>query len=134
MSHQLSMRVQNNSSHTLVSYSVSHSWDGHNENLPGTNLPNGGAYSAPVQITSGYTQYDWFTVQFTFDVEGARPTNFYCNSSYDQDGCVVSVHDDYVDLQYFSGSTYMTGCNHKAYSGEFKDEIKQIDPVKIKPS
>lgn len=134
MSHQLNMLVQNNSSYTLKSYSVCHSWDGHNEILNGANLANGGADSASIRITSGYTQFDWFTVQLIFDVAGVRQTNFYCNSSYDQDKCVISVHDDYLDLQYYSGSTYKTGCKHKAYSGQFMDEKNQTDPVKIQPS
>ena len=130
MSHQLSMSVQNNSSYTLKTYSVSHSWDGNNENLNGQNLANGGASSPSVQITSGYTQYDWFTVQLTFDVLGVRQTNFYCNSSYSQNGCVVSVHDTSLDLQYFSNGTYETGCNGKSYSGAFEDEANQTDPLK----
>ncbi len=59
MSHQLSMLVQNNSSHTLLSYSVAHSWDGHNEIIRGNNLANGVTSSPSVEIISGYTQYDW---------------------------------------------------------------------------
>jgi hypothetical protein len=42
MSHQLSLQIQNDSSYTLKSYSVGHSWDGHNELLSGNNLANGG--------------------------------------------------------------------------------------------
>ena len=134
MSHQLNMYVQNNSNYTLNSYSVVHSWNGHNTILKGENLKNGGTISHSAQITSGYTQFDWFTVQLVFDVIGVRQTNFYCNSSYDQNKCIVSIHDDYLDLLYYHGDTYKTGCKHKAYSGEYEDEINQTDPVKIKPS
>lgn len=134
MSHELSMLVRNNSSYTLRTYSVSHSWNGHNENLHGANLGNKGAESASIQITSGYTQYDWYTVQFDFDKIGVRQTNFYCNSSNDQDKCVVDVYDDYVDLLYYVGDKYDTGCKKKHYSGEFKAEEEQKDPVKINPA
>jgi|GEM_PF-2841675 len=134
MSHQLSMVVQNNSSYTLKTYSVVHSWNEHSNILTGNNLPNGGTDSPSIQITSGYTQYDWFTVQLCFDVIGIRQTDFYCNSSYDQDRCVVSIRDGSLDLKYFSGNKYKTGCIHKAYSGSFEDEINQTDPAKIEPS
>jgi len=133
MSHTLTMNVQNNSSYTLRSYTVAHSWDGHNEILRGDNLSNGGTNSPSIQITSGYVQYDWYTVQFDFDVIGVRQTNFYCNSSNKENKCVVSVHDKSLDLEYYVGSNYSSGCKNKGYSGEFQAEIDQVDPVKIKP-
>jgi hypothetical protein len=134
MSRTLSMLVQNNSSYTLTSYSISHSWDGNNENLTGSNLANNGTKSAPINITSGYTQYDWFTVQLTFDTQGARQTNFYCNSSSDDTQCIVVVNDDSVDLQYyFSNGNYDTVCDGKSFSGDFKAERDQIDPRKVLP-
>jgi len=134
MSHQLSFQIQNDSSHTLKSYSVAHSWDGNNELLNGNNLANGGAKSHSIQITSGYTQYDWFTIQLDFDVLGVRQTNFYCNSSYDQNQCIMDIHDDALDCNYYENGAYKTGCNHKAYSGLYMDEKNQRDPVKHDPS
>jgi len=134
MSHQLSMRIQNSSSYTLKSYSVVHSWDGHNENLKGNNLANENAQSPSVQITSGYTQFDWYTIQLDFDVLGVRQTNFYCNSSYDQNECVMIIHDDALDCNYYENGKFMTGCANKSYSGLYKDEKNQTDPVKIDPS
>jgi hypothetical protein len=134
MSHQLSLQVKNDSSYTLLTYSVAHSWDGHNELLKGTNLANGGTLSPSIQITSGYTQFDWYTVQLEFDTIGVRQTNFYCNSSYDQNKCIMDLHDGSLDCKYYENDTYMTGCDNKAYSGLYMDEQNQIDPVKIDPS
>jgi hypothetical protein len=130
MSHELAMSVKNSSSYTLRKYSVTHSWNDHNENLSGDNLGKG-SQSASIQITSGYTQYDWYTVQLTFDTIGVRQTNFYCNSSYDENQVIVDVFDTYLDLNYFHDGSPKTSCKHKGYSGLFQDEIDQKDPVKI---
>ena len=134
MSHQLTLQVQNNSNHTLKSYSVIHSWDGHHELLNGSNLSNGGIKSPSIEITSGYTQFDWYTIQLDFDVLGPRQTNFYCNSSYDQNQCVMVISDDALDCNYYQDGVFITGCNHKAYSGLFMDEVNQIDPAKHDPA
>ncbi|WP_064966608.1 hypothetical protein [Tenacibaculum ovolyticum] len=137
MSHTLDMYVRNKSSYTIRSYSVSHSWDGHNENLNGRNLPNGGGESHKIKITSGYSNYDWYTVQITFDGLGVRQTDFYCNSSQSNKRIVIEIFDGWLDCNYYDNSSsggYDTGCNHKHWSGEFVDEEKQLDVKKIKSS
>ncbi len=134
MSHVLQMQVQNNSSLTLTWFSIAHSWDGHNELLTGGPLAPG-AYSNLIPITSGYTQFDWYTVQLVFGTNLVRQTNFYCNSSHNDGQVLFNLHDDYLDCMYYSapGGTYHSGCKHKEYSGLFQDEIDQKDPVKIEP-
>lgn len=132
MSHTLALSVKNSSSHTLKSYSICHSWNGHNTICKGDNLAKD-QQSASVEMTSGYTQYDWFTVQLDFDVAGVRQADFYCNSSYDENKCLLEVYDDHLDVRYYDGDTYKTGCNNKHYSGQFADEQNQTDPAKHIP-
>ncbi len=116
MSRTLKLSIENKSSHTILNYSVAHSWNEHQHLLSGTNLPVG-ATSHSIEITSGYTQYDWYTVQLVFDQAGVRQTNFYCNSSSNHDQCILEIRDKDLDVKYFEKGRYDTGCNNKHYSG-----------------
>lgn len=129
MARTLKLSVKNAAGHTITAYSVCHSWDGHSTICQGTNLADG-AESVSVEMTSGYVNYDWFTVQLTIDSVGTRQTNFYCNSSSSEIKCIVEVHDTFVNLQYFDAKGNKNGCDKKHYSGEFQDEQDQEDPAK----
>ena len=60
MSRKLKLSVKNLSSHTVRSFSVCHTWDGHGTVCKGTMLAND-QESPSVEMTSGSIKYDWLT-------------------------------------------------------------------------
>jgi hypothetical protein len=115
MSHSLDMYASNKSDMTLSSFSITHTWDGDTDNLNGTNLI-AGASSPPQNITSGYTEYDWYTIQVTFENGVSQQANFYCNSSYSQNAVYMDIYSDTVSCLYFADDTYETGCPNKSWT------------------
>ena len=114
MSRELRFKAVNKSGYDLINFTVTHSWNGKTHLLSGTNLPNN-AVSDSVEITSGYTQYDWFAVVLNFKDLGYRSTQFYCNSSSYHTACEIKIKKDDCDLRYFKGNDDDTGCNNKSY-------------------
>lgn len=129
MSRKLKLSVKNLSSHTVRSFSVCHTWDGHGTVCQGTMLAND-QESPSVEMTSGSIKYDWFTVQLDIDGLGVRQTDFYCNSSANDVKCMVAVHETYVNLIYTSKDGNTDGCNDKRYSSMYQDEQNKVDSVK----
>lgn len=137
MSRSIILKIQNNSSYAIKSYAIVHSWNDHTDILSGTDLAKGGTMGKEVTITSGYVEFDWYTVQIVFDVNGSRvrQTDFYCNSSKNDTVCVMEIGDNYVNCNYSNIKGEDTGsCKHKKYSMAFEDEQKQTDPKKIAPT
>lgn len=119
MSHQLSMSVLNKSVYAIKNFSVSHVWDDHTNNLSGEDLAIGESSSTQM-ITSGYTQFDWYTVQVTFaDANNTSKTmDFYCNSSYSQNKVVLEIYSSHLNCRYYNKKTgnYETGCLDKGWT------------------
>lgn len=119
MSHTLEMYVKNCSQYAIKHYSVTHTWDDKGNNLRGENL-SVGATSASQSITSGYSQYDWYTVQVTFadPNESTKTMDFYCNSSYSQNKVVLEVYTSHLNCRYYNKDTakYEAGCLDKGWT------------------
>lgn len=118
MSHTLEMYVRNSSSQTIKNFHVTHTWDGHANVLQGDGLAVK-TTSTSQEITSGYTQYDWYNISLEFAdaAKTVRTTSFYCNSSNDQGTVILEVFDDYIDCNYYlkKGEKYDTGCKNKSW-------------------
>jgi hypothetical protein len=118
MSRQLQMTVKN-LSNEAIDYSVTHVWDSNADTNSGKGLSNqtGSNESAGVIITSGFSNYDWYTVVVTFysSPQVTRSQHFYCNSSSGQDAVVIEVFDSHVHCKYYIGGTYDTGCKDKGW-------------------
>lgn len=119
MSHELDMYVENTSQYALKSFSVTHTWDDIGNTLSGENLKKG-ATSASQVIKSGYTQYDWYTVQVTFadPNESTKTMDFYCNSSYSQNKVRLQIYTSHLNCRYYNKDTgkYETGCLDKGWT------------------
>jgi hypothetical protein len=80
----------------------------------------------PQSITSGYTQYDWYTVSVTFGDPNntQKQMDFYCNSSYSQNTVVLEITMSHLNCRYYAGGlpppegqgTYDTGCLDKGWT------------------
>ena len=114
MSRKLDFSVVNDSGHNLTSYTIVHSWNGKSHVLTGADLANN-EISASIEITSGYTQYDWFAVVVNIEDIGYRSTQFYCNSSSYHGVCRIRIKEKNCDLRYFRDGKDDTGCNNKSY-------------------
>ena len=119
MSHIMDMFVKNIGHTEIQSFSVVHVWDSKGNTLKGTNLaPKGEA--GPQEITSGYSNYDWYTIQVTFaDATATTKTmDFYCNSSYSQNKVVIEICSSHVNCRYYNKDTgkYETGCLDKGWT------------------
>jgi len=120
MSHNMKMYVCNHTSHTIKSFSVTHSWDSHTKTLDGINLATK-EKSAPVEIETGYgPQKDWYTIEVEIDNIGAKSTDFYCNSSHDHNSVMIAFHDDFVNCNYYTQEkpwdhNIDTACSNKSY-------------------
>ncbi len=119
MSHTLEMYVENESAYAIKHYSVTHTWDGIGNTLSGENLAKRDI-SAAQTITSGYTQYDWYTVQVTFadPKESTKTMDFYCNSSYSQNKVILKVYTSHLDCRYYNkvSGEFETGCLDKGWT------------------
>jgi hypothetical protein len=125
MSHVLNMYVKNISGYSIKSVNAVHTWDGNTNILAATNIPNNG-FSAPQSITSGYTQYDWYTVNVTFGDPNntQKMMDFYCNSSYSQNTVVLEITMSHLNCRYYANGlpppegtgTYDTGCLDKGWT------------------
>ncbi|WP_157604202.1 hypothetical protein [Pseudoalteromonas aliena] len=121
MSHKLKMYIRNDSSHPLKSYSVSHTWNDHTNNLNGENLAIS-QLSRSQEITSGYNEHDWYTVQLTFaDTDSSsKQTDFYCDSSHSEKVVTLYIHDDYLDCAYSEEigdpDKHSSSCNKKHWT------------------
>jgi hypothetical protein len=118
MSHTLDMYVKNISQqYSLVSYIVTHIWDSNGNTLQGANLAIDDTSSSQT-ITSGYVQYDWYTITATFsDANNTTKTmNFYCNSSHSQDKVVLEISASHVNCRYYVNGVYDTGCLDKSWT------------------
>ena len=125
MSHTMNMYVKNISGYSIKSVTATHTWDGNTNVLTASNIADS-AISAPQSITSGYTQYDWYTVIVTFGDPNntQKQMDFYCNSSYSQDTVVLEVTMSHLNCRYYAGGlpppdgkgTYDTGCLDKGWT------------------
>ncbi len=120
MSHKLAMYAYNNTSHTINSFNITHSWDDNTDTLEGKNLKSKGE-SASKEVTTGYgPERDWYTIQVDIDTIGNKSTDFYCDSSQDHRSVVISFHDGYVNCNYYTvnppwGKKIDTSCKKKSY-------------------
>ena len=120
MSHTMKMYVYNNSGHTLEGYNVDHAWNDKTQTAHGENLPYQ-KLSPPTECITGYgPEKDWYTISVNIDSIGHKSTDFYCNSSHDHKCVEISVHDEYVNCNYYKedkpeGHSPDTSCKHKHY-------------------
>jgi len=125
MSHVMNMYVKNVSGYSLKSVNAVHTWDGNTNILTANNIPDNGL-SAAQSITSGYTQFDWYTVSVTFGDPNntQKQMDFYCNSSYSQNTVVLELTMSHLNCRYYAGGlpppegqgTYDTGCLDKGWT------------------
>ncbi|PMO43606.1 hypothetical protein BCT11_08805 [Vibrio sp. 10N.222.52.B12] len=121
MSRELTMYIRNDSSYDLKSYNITHTWNGHSNNLSGSNLAKGHRSNGQA-ITSGYNEHDWYTVQVTFadTKESVKMTDFYCDSSKSEKNVTLYIHDKYLDCAYSESKSdpdkHSSSCNKKHWT------------------
>ena len=77
MSHKLKLYAYNNTTHTLKTFSIAHSWNDNSESLDGSNLPTK-QRSTSIEITTGYgPEEDWYTIIADIDTIGTKSTDFF---------------------------------------------------------
>ena len=110
MSHVMNMYVKNISGYSIKSVNAVHTWDGNTNILTENNILDNGL-STPQSITSGYTQYDWYTVSVTFGDPNntQKQMDFYCNSSYSQNTVVLEITMSSSQLQVLCRRTTSPG-------------------------
>jgi len=110
------MYAENQSGQTLRTFGISHTWDGNTDNLSSPPSLDNGARSRPQNITSGYVQYDWYTIQVTFDNGVSKQQDFYCNSSSSHNRVDIVIYSSHVDCRYYVDDNYDTGCLDKGWT------------------
>jgi hypothetical protein len=121
MSHSLKIYAYNETGHTITSFSITHSWDGHTKTLTGTDLASGQWFPASVEDKTGYgPQRDWYTILVHIDTIGDKATDFYCDSSQAHKSVGIVFKDKDLDCRYYKqsnpkGHDAATSCNDKSY-------------------